>query len=264
MQGVWASTSLNIEIDLLGEANLQYNFDNEAYLLKLTNEKDIFLSEGLVIENGNLIIPEEGIYVVEYKLNNLVDKIDGIWKLNLKEEGYIDNLKITLPREFMILSLDPLDSVSFDSENIIIEWTFIQPNEISLEYMLGESGDSFFDRILTVILYVFLIIFIIIIIAYILKKKGFFEILQKRERKGFTKKQWNIYLTLSHAEQLILNELKQVKDSVLTQKQISIKTNLAKSTTSRWVDSLCKKQILECSDSTFIKKVAFSEWFKKL
>ena len=68
-------------------------------------------------------------------------------------------------------------------------------------------------------------------------------------------------MLLSEPEKQIVKVLEE--NDVLTQKQISIKTNIAKSTLSRWVKKLEGKNIVVVSDSNHYKNIKLSEWFKK-
>jgi len=256
----FAESTLEINAVIGGSAEMNYSFASfdKNYEIELVSPRSVF-NDGCVESNQNITISEGTTCKYTYYTNGIINKKKEIWSIKLNDEQEYDNLIVKIPDNYSVERMDDASKVYFEGNKIILEWHNYSPSDLKVEYKEREIEFIVSSSLIYAIAFPILVILIAVLYVHITQK--YRERFSKLGKK-MTEKQHHIYNTLSDVEQKIL--LLVIDNQVLAQKEIVLKSELPKSTVSRWVTKLCEKNILNCSDSLQTKKITLSEWFKSL
>ncbi|MFH1209910.1 MAG: hypothetical protein V1663_03925 [archaeon] len=234
--------------------NRDFNFtlpeDYYGFYINLDQDKYNLLDNLLII--NNLDGSKENNINVEYSTSKFSSKIGNKWILNLEKKDLVKKreniITIYLPKGARLVNEIHNSNIYTLNNRIIINLRNIN-QDVSIEYEFFKQEK---DYSFIVLIFVVIIIIIVLLLFLRIKKKGFKkEIVQEQP----------IINTLTENESKIINLL--IENRRLTQKKLRFMTGFPKSTLSRTLMYLKKKNMIEMKRVGISNVVYLKEWLKK-
>lgn len=201
----------------------------------------------LVSGEADKTLELEGIILNDSKLSGttsaLTEKIKDIWKFKLSLDYDSSEIRIMLPQNSNIFSIESENkfTISSDLDKIILDIKENKPAQLEFFYSVGLTESRF--NISQALPYIFIIVVVVnaIVIYYLyaqLKKKPK-KIIQRKVEKADKVK--ILYNTLNDKEKQIIDAL---KSGANYQAKIMKETNIPKASLSRYINNLIKKEFI--------------------
>ncbi|MBI4175902.1 MAG: hypothetical protein HY518_01750 [Candidatus Aenigmarchaeota archaeon] len=281
-----------IDVDRLGDAdvNMLVSFDSTSISeirLPVDGPRDIRVFDansqlGYRVEGNTAIVqvgerrPNYGM-TLEYSTSSLTSKSGDTWTLKYAfasfEKADAAEVHLSLPAEAAVLSARPSAAI-YAAENIIVEWDVQNPSSGFRQDMLatyrlgqGQSKDAGIDPLAAAVV----ILAAVAVFALLIRKKATQSQRNGREAGrpeqlppkpgAMSEAQKDIMKTLSDREKAVVETIFSSDGHHLTQKKIAISTGIPKSTLSRTIKSLQRKDLIEVYDIGLANSVKLKKWF---